>query len=54
MKDKYITYVEELLTDRFSTKVNIKSKKNKGKIEIEYNNNDDLNRLLDLLKIEEE
>jgi len=53
VKDKYLTYVEEMLTDRFSTRVNIKSKKNKGKIEIEYNNNEDLNRLLDLLKIEE-
>lgn len=53
-KDKYIIYVEELLTDRFSAKVNIKNKKNKGKIEIEYKNNEDLNRLLDLLKIEEE
>ena len=53
VKDKYLTYVEEMLTDRFSTKVNIQSKKNKGKIEIIYNNNDDLNRILDLLKIEE-
>lgn len=53
-KDKYIIYVEELLTDRFSAKVNIRNKKNKGKIEIEYKNNEDLNRLLDLLKIEEE
>ncbi len=53
VKDKYITYVEELLTDRFSTKVNIQSKKNKGKIEISYNNSDDLNRILEILKIEE-
>nr|WP_312576670.1 ParB/RepB/Spo0J family partition protein [Sedimentibacter sp.] len=53
VKDKYITYVEELLTDRFSTKVHIQNKKNKGKIEILYNNSDDLNRILDMLKIEE-
>lgn len=53
VKDKYIIYVEELLTDRFSTKVNIQSKKNKGKIEIIYNNSEDLNRILDILKIEE-
>lgn len=53
VKDKYIIYVEELLTDRFSTKVNIQSKKNKGKIEITYNNSEDLNRILDMLKIEE-
>ncbi|MBP1926288.1 ParB family chromosome partitioning protein [Sedimentibacter acidaminivorans] len=53
VKDKYITYVEEMLTDRFSTKVNIQSKKNKGKIEITYSNSDDLNRILEILKIEE-
>ncbi len=52
-KDKYIVYLEEILTERFSTKVNIKSNKNKGKIEIEYTSNDDLNRVLDLLKIED-
>ncbi len=52
-KDKYIVQIEEMLTDRFSSKVNIKSNKNKGKIEIEYTNNDDLNRILDLLKIED-
>jgi len=52
-KDKYIAYVEELLTDRFSTKVNIQNGKNKGKIEIIYNNSNDLNRILDLLKVEE-
>lgn len=52
-KDKYIAYVEELLTDRFSSKVYIKRNKNKGKIEIEYINNEDLNRILDLLKLED-
>lgn len=52
-KDKYISYVEELLTERFSSRVNIKKNRNKGKIEIEYVNNEDLNRILDLLKIEE-
>ncbi|MEL7649529.1 MAG: ParB/RepB/Spo0J family partition protein [Sedimentibacter sp.] len=52
-KDKYIAYVEEMLTDRFSSKVNIKRNKNRGKIEIEYINNEDLNRILDLLKIED-
>lgn len=52
-KDKYIAYVEELLAERFSSKVNIKKNKNKGKIEIEYTNNEDLNRILDLLKLEE-
>ncbi|NLK64660.1 MAG: ParB/RepB/Spo0J family partition protein [Tissierellia bacterium] len=52
-KDKYIVYLEEMLTDRFSAKVNIKSNKNKGKIEIEYTDSDDLNRILELLKIED-
>lgn len=53
-KDKYIVYVEELLTEKFSSKVNIKRNKNKGKIEIEYTGNDDLNRILDILKLEEQ
>lgn len=52
-KDKYLAYVEEMLTDRFSSRVNIKRNKSKGKIEIEYINNEDLNRILDLLKIED-
>jgi ParB family chromosome partitioning protein len=52
-KDKYLAYVEEMLTDKFSSRVNIKRNKNKGKIEIEYINNEDLNRILDLLKIED-
>jgi len=52
-KDKYIVYLEEMLTDRFSSKVNIKKNKNKGKIEIEYTSSDDLNRILDLLKVED-
>lgn len=52
-KDKYITYVEELLTEKFSSRVNIKRNKNRGKIEIEYTNTDDLNRILDLLKFDE-
>ena len=52
-KDKYIVYLEEMLTDRFSSKVNIKKNKNRGKIEIEYTSSEDLNRILDLLKIED-
>lgn len=52
-KDKFISYVEEMLSERFSSKVNIKKNKNKGKIEIEYKNIEDLNRILDMLKIEE-
>ena len=52
-KDKYIAYLEEMLTDRFSSKVNIRKNKNRGKIEIEYTSSEDLNRILDLLKIED-
>ena len=52
-KDKYISYLEEMLTDRFSSKVNIRKNKNRGKIEIEYTSSEDLNRILDLLKIED-
>ena len=52
-KDKYLAYLEDVLTDRFSSKVNIKSNKDKGKIEIEYHSSEDLNRILDLLKIED-
>lgn len=52
-KDKFIAYVEEMLSERFSSKVNIKKNKNKGKIEIEYKNIEDLNRILDMFKIEE-
>ncbi len=52
-KDKFISYVEEVLSERFSSRVNIKKNKNKGKIEIEYLNIEDLNRILDLLKMED-
>lgn len=52
-KDKYLVHLEELLTDRFSSRVNIRSNKNKGKIEIEYTNSEDLNRILEMLKIED-
>lgn len=54
VKDKYIVYVEDLLAEKLSSKVNIKSNKNKGKIEIEYKNNEDLNRILSLFNVEEE
>lgn len=52
-KDKYIAYLEEVLTEKFSARVSIKSNKNKGKIEIEYTDGDDLNRILDIFKIED-
>lgn len=47
----YIKDVENRLQDYFSTKVNINSKSKKGKIEIEYYSDDDLNRILELMNI---
>lgn len=53
-KDKFIVNVEEALTTKLSSKVKIMNKRNKGKIEIEYKNNEDLNRLLVLFGINED
>ncbi len=47
-KDIYVVAVEEKLTELLKTKVEIKSKKSTGTIEITYYSKDDLNRLLDL------
>lgn len=49
----YLKHSEELLREKFSTKVAIKSsqKTGKGKIEIDYLSNDDLNRILEILDI---
>jgi ParB family chromosome partitioning protein len=49
-KDVEIVELEEQLKRAFATKVNIVHKKNKGKIEIEYYSNDDLERILELLQ----
>ena len=49
----YTHLLEEVLTEKFSARVSIKSNKNKGKIEIEYTDGDDLNRILDILKIDD-
>jgi ParB family chromosome partitioning protein len=48
-KDIYIVDVEERLTNLLGTKVNISKGKKKGKIEIEYYNDDDLNGIISLL-----
>lgn len=45
-----IRSVEDQLKDIYGTKVNINQKGKKGKIEIEFYNKDDLNRLIDILK----
>lgn len=48
-RDPYIEEVEENLRERFKTTVKIKAGKDKGKIEINYYSQQDLQRLLDLL-----
>lgn len=45
-----IQVTQNSLMDYFSTKVNIKHGVKKGKIEIEYYGDDDLNRILELMK----
>ncbi|MDF2503235.1 ParB/RepB/Spo0J family partition protein [Clostridium sp.] len=47
----YINDIRNRLEDIFGTKVNLKNKNNKGKIEIEYYSNEDLQRILDILKL---
>lgn len=48
-KDNYLLDMEETLMRSLGTKVNLKVGKNKGKIEIEYYDDGDLERLIDLL-----
>ena len=48
-KDVFIVDVEEKLRNIFGTKVNISKGKKKGKIEIEYYNEDDLNNIVSKL-----
>lgn len=49
-KDVEIVELEERLKKALATKVSIIHKKSKGKIEIEYYSNDDLDRILELLE----
>jgi len=49
-KDIFIVEIEENLKSLFGTKVNIINGTKKGKIEIEYYNEDDLERIINLLK----
>lgn len=53
-KNVYIREQESFLRERFGTTVHIKQNKNKGKIEIEFFSNDDLNRILQLFELENE
>ena len=48
-KDVFIVDVEEKLRNIFGTKVNISKGKKKGKIEIEYYNEEDLNNIVYML-----
>lgn len=47
----YYTDVKNRLEELFGTKVYLNSKKNKGKIEIEYYSEEDLQRILDILRL---
>jgi ParB family chromosome partitioning protein len=50
-KEIYIREIEDKLKNIFDTKVNISKNRKKGKIEIEYYSDDDLQRILDILNI---
>ena len=52
-KSHEIISVENRLKDIYGTKVNINQKGKKGKIEIEFYSTEDLNRILELLRVEE-
>jgi ParB family transcriptional regulator, chromosome partitioning protein len=52
-KDVFIQEREHSLRERFGTNVHIKQSKNKGKIEIEFFSNEDLERILELLDQED-
>lgn len=47
----YIIDIKSKLEERFSTKVLVSNKNNKGKIEIEYYSSEDLERILDILRV---
>ncbi len=48
----YIRESEDQLRSKFGTAVNIKRRDRKGKIEIEFLSDDDLNRILDILDVD--
>lgn len=50
-ENPYYVDIKEKLEELFGTKVSLMDKKNKGKIEIEYYSQEDLQRILDVLKI---
>ena len=48
-----LSRIQDLLRERFATQVNLNQGAKKGKIEIEYYNNEDLERLLELMGIDD-
>ncbi len=50
--NSYYKDIRDRLQDYFGTKVSINSNKNKGKIEIEYYSEEDLQRILDIINLE--
>ncbi len=50
----YIVNLKSKLENYFGTKVSINDKKNKGNIQIEYYSNEDLNRILSLIYLEQD
>ncbi|MGN4123515.1 ParB/RepB/Spo0J family partition protein [Lysinibacillus sphaericus] len=53
-KDIFVAAKETQLRDYFGTNVQIKKANNKGKIEIEFYSEDDLERILEILNLQEE
>ncbi|MEA0564092.1 ParB/RepB/Spo0J family partition protein [Lysinibacillus irui] len=53
-KDIFVAAKESQLRDYFGTNVQIKKTNNKGKIEIEFYSEDDLERILEILNLQEE
>ena len=53
-KDIFVQATETQLREYFGTNVQIKKSKNKGKIEIEFYSEDDLERILEILHLENE
>lgn len=50
VKDIEIKKIEDMLSDMFGTKVVIQTRKSKGKIEIDYYSQEDLERIVDIFK----
>ncbi|MDC7220994.1 MAG: ParB/RepB/Spo0J family partition protein [Spirochaetales bacterium] len=53
-KDPHMLHIEQRFIDHFGTKVQLKGSLKKGKIEIDYYSSDDLDRILEVLKSEDE